>query len=96
MTRLAAVIEAATTSYFGALDGEEQATAKLYIQKAAQAADEEGQQTGQRHNESTVTHPTVSESEEKSSASQDDDDDDSEFTSVPPRKSRLSEPELQA
>ena len=45
---------------------------------------------------STVTNPTVSEIEQGSTASQDDDDDDSELTFTPPRKSRLSAPQLQA
>ena len=36
--RHAANSETATSTYFGALDDEERATAKLYVQKAAQAA----------------------------------------------------------
>ena len=39
-TRLAAVIETATSTYLEALDDDDRATAKLYVQKAAQAADE--------------------------------------------------------
>ena len=39
VTRLGVVIEAATSPDLEALDGEEKGTAKLYIQKAAQAAD---------------------------------------------------------
>ena len=39
-TRLAAIIDTATTICLGALDDEDKATAKLHIQKAAQAADE--------------------------------------------------------
>ena len=39
-TRLAAVIETALSTNFDALDDEDKATAKLYVQKAAQAADE--------------------------------------------------------
>ena len=39
-TRLAAVIETATSTYLGGLDDEGTATAKLIVQKAAQAADE--------------------------------------------------------
>ena len=38
-TRLTTVIEAATSTYLSAHDDDEQATAKLYVQKAAQAAD---------------------------------------------------------
>ena len=44
-TLLAAVIETATSTYLSALDDEDQATAKLYVQKATQAADEAWQQT---------------------------------------------------
>ena len=44
-TRLAAVIETALSTYLDALDDEDKATAKLYVQKAAQAADEAWQQT---------------------------------------------------
>ena len=39
-TRLTAVIETATSTHLSALDDEDQATAKLYVQKAAQAGDE--------------------------------------------------------
>ena len=39
-TGLAAVIETATSTYLGALDDEDRATAKLYVQKAVQAAEE--------------------------------------------------------
>ena len=42
----AEVIETATSTYVSALDGEARATAKLCVQKAAQAADEASQQTG--------------------------------------------------
>ena len=44
-TRLAAVIETATSTYLGAVDDEDRATAQLYVRKAAQAADEALQQT---------------------------------------------------
>ena len=44
-TRLSEVIQTATTTYLNGLDSDEQATAKLYVQKAAQAADEAWQQT---------------------------------------------------
>ena len=37
---MAAVIETALSTYLDALDDEDKATAKLYVQKAAQAADE--------------------------------------------------------
>ena len=50
VTRLDAVIEAATAAYLAALDGVENVTALPYIRKAAQAADEAWQQTVQRHN----------------------------------------------
>ena len=44
-TRLAAVIETATCAYLGALDSEDQAMAKLHVQKAAKAATQAWQQT---------------------------------------------------
>ena len=71
----------------------DKATAKLYVQKAAQAPDEARQQTVEGHNGPAVTNPTVSETENSSSASQDDDDDDMDYSSAP-RKSRLSAPQL--
>ena len=43
-THLAAVIETALSTCLNALDDEEKATAKLYVQKAAQAAEEAWQQ----------------------------------------------------
>ena len=46
-TRLSEVIETATSTYLSALDRNEQATAKLYVQKAAQVADEAWLQTVQ-------------------------------------------------
>ena len=46
-TRLAAVAETTTSTNLGALAGEDQATAKLYVQKAAQAADDDWLQTVQ-------------------------------------------------
>ena len=85
LARLDTVIEAATVVYLEALDGEEKAVAKLYIQKAAQAADEAWKQTVQGYNGPTVTNPTVSEIEQSGSASQDDDD-DSELTFTSHRK----------
>ena len=51
------VIETATSTYLSALDSDEQATAKLYVQKAAQAADEAWQQTTGGLHGSSVTHP---------------------------------------
>ena len=42
---LSEVIETATSTHLSAIDSDEQATAKLYAQKAAQAADEARQQT---------------------------------------------------
>ena len=44
-TRLSEVMETATSTYLSALDNDEQATARLFIQKAAQAADESWQHT---------------------------------------------------
>ena len=48
-TRLASVIETATSTYLQALDGEDRATAKLY-DSASEAADEAWQQTVDGHN----------------------------------------------
>ena len=92
-SRLDAVIETATSTYLEALDDEEKTTAKLHVQKAAQAA-EAWQHTVDGHNGPVVTNPTVSELEHPSSASQDDDSDDVECSSTH-RKSRLSAPQLQ-
>ena len=44
-TRLAAVIGRALSTYFDALDDEDKATAKLYVQEVVQPADEAWQQT---------------------------------------------------
>ena len=66
--------------------------ARLYLQKAAQAADESWKQTVRGHNGPAVTNPTASEIEQSSSASQGGVDDDSELTLAPPRKSRLGAP----
>ena len=94
-TRLAAVMETATSTYLEALGGEDRDAAKLYVQKAAQAADEAWQQAVDGHNGPVGTNPTVSELEHPSSAPQDDDSNDMDFSSTP-RKSRLSAPQLQA
>ena len=92
--RLDAVIATATSTCLEALDVEDRATAELYVQKAAQAADEAWQQTVgglQRH---SVANPTMSDLEHPSSASHDEDSDDMDFSAF--RKSRLSAPQLQA
>ena len=94
-TRFAAIIETATFTYLEALGDEDRATAKLYVQKAAQAADEAWQQTVDGYNGPSVANPTVSELEHPCSASQDEDSDDTDFISTF-RKSRLSAPQLQA
>ena len=88
-TRLDAVIETATSANFDSLDSEDQAMAKLHVQKAAQAADEAWQQTVDGHNGPVVTNPTVSELEHSGSASHNEDSDDMEFSSTP-RKSHRS------
>ena len=59
-TRLAAIIGTATSTCLGALDDEDRATAKLYVQKAAQAAEVAWQQTIRGLQGPSVTHPTVS------------------------------------
>ena len=94
-TRLAAVIETATSTCLRALDDEEdKATAKLFVQKAAQAADEAWEQTIAGLQGPSVTNPTASVLEHPSSASQDEDSEDMDFSA--PRKSRLSAPQLKA
>ena len=93
-TRLSEVIETATSTYFSALDNDEQATAKLYVQKAAQAADEAWLQTVQGQQGPGATNPTIASLEHPSSASQEQDSDDMDFSA--PRKSRLSGPQLRA
>ena len=70
-------------------------TVWLCLQKAAHAADESLQQTVQGHNGPTITNPTMPQVEQSGLISQDDDD-DSEPTLVPPRKSRLTVPQLHA
>ena len=69
---LAAVIETAISTYFDALDDEDKVTAKLYVQKAAQAAEESWQQTIGGLQGLSVTNPTVAALEHPSSASQDE------------------------
>ena len=93
-TRLAAVIETAISTYLDALDDEDKPTAKLYVQKAAQAADEAWQQTIGGLQGPGVTNPTVSALEDPSSASQHEDSEGMDFSAH--RKSRLSAPQLQA
>ena len=76
------------------LYNEDKATAKLYVQKAAQAADEAWQQTVGDLQGPRVANPIVSALEHRNSASQDEDSEDMDFSA--PRKSRLSAPQLQA
>ena len=92
--RLAAVIETATSTYLGALDDGNQATAKLYVQKAAQTADEAWQQTIGGLQGPGVTNPTIAPSNIPHSASQDEDSEDMDFSA--PQKSRLRSPQFQA
>ena len=96
-TRLATIIDIATTTYLEALGDEDKATAKLYVlEKAALAADDAWQQTVEGAQQGpAVTNPTVSEIEHSSSASPDDDKDDMDFRPAP-RRTRLSAPQLQA
>ena len=63
-TRLAAVIETATSAHLGALDDDYKATAKLYVQKAAQGAEEAWQHTIGGLEGRNVTTPTVSDLEQ--------------------------------
>ena len=57
--RFSEVIETVTSTYLSALDEDEQATAKLYVQKAAQAADEAWQQTVGGLQGPGVANPTI-------------------------------------
>ena len=90
--RLSTLIEFVDTAFLDAFDDSERPTARVYLQKAAQAADESWQQPVQGYNSPTVTNTTVPEFEQASQ----DDDDHSEPTFAPPRKSCLSAPQLQA
>ena len=92
--RLDAVIATATSTCLEALDEEDRATAELYVQKAAQAADEAWQQTVGGLQGHSVANPTMSDLEHPSSASHDEDSDGMDFSAS--RKSRLSAPQLQA
>ena len=85
LARLDILIESATAAFLDDLDDSEKPTAKLYIQKPAQAADESWQRTAQGQNGPTVMPPTISEVEQSGSASEDEDD-DSELTFTSPRK----------
>ena len=93
-TRLSEVIETATSTFLSALDNDEQETARLFIQKAAQAADESWQHTVSEQQGPGVADPTIASLGHPGPASQDDDSDDMDFSV--PRKSRLSQPQLQA
>ena len=77
-----------------ALDSNEQATARLYVQKAAQG----GRQSLAAEHFGTagtgVTNPTIASLEHPGSASQEEDSDGMDFSA--PRKSRLCAPQLQA
>ena len=92
--RVLEVIETATSTCLSALDSDEQATAKLYVQKAAQAADEAWQHTVQGLQGPGATSQTIAPLEHPSSASQEEGEDDMDFSA--PRKIRLSAPQLQA
>ena len=72
------------------LDNSEKPTARLYLQKAAKAADDSRQQTIQGYNGPTIKNPPVPEIEQSGLASQQRWHDDSELTFGPHRKSRLS------
>ena len=75
----------------GFLDDREKFIAQMYLQKAAQAADE----VVQGHNGPTVANPTTAEIEQNDPTSQQEDDGD-EITFVTTRKGRLDAPHLQA
>ena len=87
--RFSEVIETATSTCLSALDNDVEATAKLYFQTAAQAADEAWQQTiGGLHGPG-VANPTIASLEHPSSASQDVDSED--MASSAPQLSRLTD-----
>ena len=90
-TYLSEVIETATSTYLGALDKDEQETARLFIQKAAQTTDESWQHTVSGQQGPGVAGPTIASLGRPGSASQDDDSDDMDLSV--PRKSRLSGPQ---
>ena len=69
--RLTVAIETATSTCPSALDEEDKATAKLYVQKAAQAADEAWQHTIGDLQGPGVTKPTIASLERPRSASED-------------------------
>ena len=65
----------ATTASLDALDDTETPTARVYLQKAAQAADGSWQQTIQGHSGPTITNPTAADIEQSGPSSQQDDED---------------------
>ena len=71
------------------LDSDDQANAKLCVQKAAQAADEAWQQTSGGLHGQGITNPTIASLQHPSSASQDEDSDDMDF-SAPGKDTLLS------
>ena len=71
-----AVTETATSTHPGALDDEDRATAKLYVQKAVQAADEAWQQIVGGLQGPSVANLAVADLEHHSSAIQEEDNDD--------------------
>ena len=92
--RLSEVIETSTSTCPSSLDSDEQATAKLNVQKAVQAAGEAWQQTTGGLQVPGVENPTIAPLEHPGSASQDEDSDDMDFSA--PRKTRNSAPQLHA
>ena len=71
LARLDTLIE---TAILEALENSENPTARLHLQKAAQAADDSWQQTIQGHTGPTIASPTVPEIEQSGLESQHDDD----------------------
>ena len=92
-TRLAAVIETATSTILDALDDEDRATAKLHVQKAAKAEEEAWQQTVGGLQGPSVANPTVSALEPQLRLPGLDSE-DMDFSAH--RKGRPSAPQLQA
>ena len=95
LDRLDCLIQTASADFVCTPDNSETATAQLYLQKAAQAAEEARQQVIQRLNGPAIVPPTIADVEQGTLTSQRDDD-DSDPTFAPSRRQRLNAPQLQA
>ena len=86
-TRLSEVIQTATSIHLSALNSDEQATAELYVQKAAQAADESWQHSFSGQQGPGVAGPTTASLGHPGSASQEEDSEDMDFSAPSVRRS---------